>query len=242
MPISPIRPLAPGRIRTPVRATAAQGALLCFLFCTGTLPVLAIPLTLGGLIVLHTAADAVIVPLWSAALLLLWRSTPVARAARSGFVSGLIAVTAYDMLRLPVIHLGGWPDFIPRLGQWITASDRPNAAVGYAWRYIGDGGGIGMAFALFCLVGGIRRRLVACGLAYGVFVWSGLISTLLLVPHGQQLLFRLTPATLAVSLAGHLIYGSTLGWCLNRLDTHHHVLADPPLHLRLRLRLPVPHH
>ncbi|GLX18864.1 MULTISPECIES: hypothetical protein [Streptomyces] len=238
MPVSPTRPLAPGRTAAPVRAAAAQGILLCFLFCTATLPVLAIPLTLGGLIVLHTAADAVIIPFWSAALLLMWRSTPVARAARSGFLSGLVAVTAYDMLRLPVIHLGGWPDFIPRLGGWITASDRPNAAVGYAWRYIGDGGGIGMAFALFCLVAGIRRRLVPWGLAYGVFVWSGLIATVLLVLHGQLLLFRLTPSTLTASLAGHLIYGSTLGYCLSHLDTHHAVLADPPLHLHR----PAPRH
>ncbi|MCF3182371.1 hypothetical protein IPZ70_20825 [Streptomyces polychromogenes] len=205
-----------------------QRALLCFLFCTATLPVLAIPLALGGLIALHTAADDVIFPLWGAALLLLWARTPVAKAARYGFLAGLVAVTAYDLLRLPVIHLAGWPDFIPRLGRWITGADSPNAAAGYLWRYVGDGGGIGMAFALFCLVTGVRRGLVLLGLGYGVFIWSGLISTLVFVPHAQQLLFQLTPATLTVSLAGHLVYGSTLGWCLTRSDHRHHFLPTSP--------------
>ncbi|MFD8147060.1 hypothetical protein [Streptomyces sp. NPDC059708] len=187
MPISLHKPPATARDRTLRRYGLPQGALLCLLFCTAALPVLAIPLSLGG----------------------------------------LIAVTAYDMLRLPVIRLCGWPDFIPRLGQWVTGADRPDAAVGYLWRYIGDGGGIGMAFSLFCLVVGVRRGLVPLGLAYGVFIWSGLICTLLLVPHAQLLLFRLTPATLAVSLAGHLVYGSTLGWCVGRFDGRYRFLAAP---------------
>ncbi|MER7337418.1 DUF6789 family protein [Streptomyces sp. NPDC000075] len=228
MPLSLRKPPHTAHDRTLRRYGLAQGALVCLLFCTAALPVLAIPLSLGGLVSLHRAADTVVFPLWAVALPLMWRCTPVARAARSGFLGGLVAVTAYDMLRLPVIRLSGWPDFIPRLGQWITGADRPDAAVGYLWRYIGDGGGIGMAFSLFCLVAGVRRGLVPLGLAYGVFIWSGLICTLLLVPHAQLLLFRLTPATLAVSLAGHLVYGSTLGWCVRRFDGRYHFLTPRP--------------
>ncbi len=238
MPINPSKPAVTERQRTAsssrapgLGSAALQGVLLCFLFCTGALPVLAIPLSLAGLITLHMAADDVIIPLWGAALTLLllcWR-TPVSRAARAGLLGGLVAVTAYDMLRLPFILVGGWRDFIPRLGEWITGSNRPNAVIGYLWRYVGDGGGIGMAFALFCLVLGIRRRLVLFGLSYGVFVWSGLIGTLLFVPHAQALLFRLTPATVVVSLAGHLVYGSVLGWTIKWSDRGYRVLEGLPL-------------
>ncbi|MER7751676.1 DUF6789 family protein [Kitasatospora sp. NPDC097643] len=229
----------PARVRQRPRAlrtTVLQAALGYCLFGIGALPVLAIPLSLFGVIGLHTAADVLVFPLWGLALPLLCLRTPVSRAAAAGLIGGLIAVTAYDMLRLPFILYGGWPDFIPRLGGWITGSGHRNALVGYLWRYIGDGGGIGMAFALFCLTLGLRRRLTLLGLGYGVFVWSGLIGTLLFAPHGQPLLFHLTPATLAVSLAGHLVYGSVLGWTLERLDRKYGVLDGPPIRLRPRLR------
>ncbi|MEU6239497.1 hypothetical protein [Kitasatospora sp. NPDC047058] len=61
-----------------------------------------------------------------------------------------------------------------------------------------------------------------------------MIATLLFAPHGQALLFRLTPATLAVSLAGHLVYGGVLGWTLGRLDRRHRVLSGAPAWPRFR--------
>ena len=42
-------------------------------------------------------------------------------------------------------------------------------------------------------------------------IWICLVFTLLVAPHGQQLLFKLTPATLSLSLLGHLIYGISIG-------------------------------
>ena len=38
--------------------------------------------------------------------------------------------------------------------------------------------------------------------------------TLLVAPHGQQMLFKLTPTTLSLSSLGHLIYGITIGMLL----------------------------
>jgi hypothetical protein len=142
-----------------------------------------------------------------------------------GFVAGLIAVAAYDSVRLSLVALGWWGDFIPRLGEWVLGTDSPNVLVGYIWRYIGDGGGIGMAFFVACGIlatirpAAIRQRPVALGIAYGIFVWSGLVATIALSARGSTMLFALTPKTLVFSLVGHLIYGAALGACLRRLPT-----------------------
>jgi hypothetical protein len=79
------------------------------------------------------------------------------------------------------------------------------------WRYVGDGGGIAVAFfALAASLGAAawpRRKTIAFGVAYAVCpVWIGLVLTDLLAPHGREL-FRLSPLTLVLSLAGHLVYG-----------------------------------
>ena len=57
-----------------------------------------------------------------------------------------------------------------------------------------------------------KRRIVLAGVAYGICpVWSGLILTDALAPSGQAL-FALTPTTVILSLVGHLIYGTVLGF------------------------------
>ncbi len=53
-------------------------------------------------------------------------------------------------------------------------------------------------------------------------MWAGLVATDLLAPAGRQL-FPLTPVTVALSLASHLIYGAILGqgyWMSRRLEQH----------------------
>ncbi|MGN6475267.1 MAG: hypothetical protein ACTHK4_16680, partial [Mycobacteriales bacterium] len=82
--------------------------------------------------------------------------------------------------------------------------------------------GIGLAYFAFCAVAlkfkpeFIKARPVALSIGYGVFVWSGLLATVALPAHGEALLFKITPASLALSLLGHLIYGSVLGLYLRR--------------------------
>jgi len=46
---------------------------------------------------------------------------------------------------------------------------------------------------------------------FGVGIWICLVLTLLLAPHGQEMLFKLTPTTITLSLLGHLIYGFSIG-------------------------------
>jgi hypothetical protein len=86
---------------------------------------------------------------------------------------------------------------------------------------------MGLSFFVVCsVVLTIRPQLligrpVLASVGYGVFVWSGLIVTVALPARGEQLLFRLTPASVSLSLLGHLIYGAVLGLCLRR-----HVRAE----------------
>lgn len=91
--------------------------------------------------------------------------------------------------------------------------------LGYLWRYFGDGGGIGLVFFMLCGILGVHRgtRLgripVLLGIGYGVFVWSGLMATIILSSDGASLLFCISPPCVALSLVGHLIFGSVLGLC-----------------------------
>jgi len=106
---------------------------------------------------------------------------------------------------------------LPQLGGWIT-DETSNAIVGYAWRYPGDGGGIGLVFfalvASFGVTSWSRQRVMAVAVAFAVVpVWTGLIATVALAPDGATLLFPLTLTTLALSLIGHIIFGTVLGAC-----------------------------
>jgi Family of unknown function (DUF6789) len=93
-------------------------------------------------------------------------------------------------------------------------TSQPNWVVGYTWRYIGDGGYMGMAFTVaYCI---LKPRVDAriAGVAFGLAIWVCLLGTLILAPHGQELLFKLTLTTMSLSLLGHLIYGIALGMLL----------------------------
>lgn len=90
-------------------------------------------------------------------------------------------------------------------------TSQPNWMVGYLWRYLGDGGFMGMAFTVgYCALKPRVDSRIA-GLGFGVAIWLCLIGTLVLAPHGQEMLFRVTAITLSLSLLGHLIYGAAIG-------------------------------
>jgi hypothetical protein len=194
---------------------------LGLLFAAGAAPVLAIPVQVFGLLPL-TVTRWFVLALAAAAALLMTRPGGHSRWARRGLVAGMLAVTAYDAVRMPMASMGWWPDFIPRLGGWVLGTDAPNAAVGYTWRYLGDGGGMGLAFFVTCgLLTAVRpalvsRHPVALSVGYGVFVWTGLVGTIALSTEGASMLFALTPTSLVLSLVGHLTYGAGLGVCLRR--------------------------
>ncbi|MGO9975085.1 MAG: hypothetical protein ACLP01_20235 [Solirubrobacteraceae bacterium] len=171
---------------------------------------------------------AVLLPLLLAlAALVLGRPHASDRLLFAGFLWGLVACAGYDALRLPTIYaFHWWNDFFGSVGGWATDS-KSNFLVGYLWRYVGDGGGIAVAFfALAATLGArawSRRSVIGFGVAYGVFpVWTGLILTELLAPRGHEL-FPLSPTTLVLSLDGHLIYGALIGlgyWKSRHLEAH----------------------
>jgi hypothetical protein len=192
-----------------------------------SIPVLAISADVFGWVSLRTVAVFVMAPL---AIALVWL---VARRPKSGdylllsgFVTGIVACAAYDAFRLPTIYgLHLWNDFFGSVGGWATGTGS-NFAVGYLWRYVGDGGGIAVAF--FVLAATVsagkssKGTVVGLAVAYAVFpVWTGLVITDALAPAGHAL-FPLTTTTLLLSLGGHLIYGAVLGfgyWTCRSLET-----------------------
>ena len=184
------------------------------------LPLLAISAQVFGVVSMNTTAALVVIPLAATVVVLaVFAPDPTDRIVGRGLVSGMVACVVYDIFRLDTVYLlGWWDDFIPTMGTWITdgAETRSGAVVGYLWRYVGDGGGIGIAFFVVALAVGLhqrcRRDVVLAAVAFAVFpVWTGLIATVALAPRGEQLMFPLTATTVSLSLIGHLIFGLVLG-------------------------------
>lgn len=128
-----------------------------------------------------------------------------------GLANGLVAVLLYDGTRLPFVLLGGWPDFIPRIGVWLLDDTDAHWTIGYLWRFLGNGAGMGLAFAFLAPVISVRIDVRRAGALYGVAIWTGLMLVLTIAPDGEAKMFQLTPATFALSLLGHLVYGGVLG-------------------------------
>jgi hypothetical protein len=112
----------------------------------------------------------------------------------------------------------GLGDFIPVMGSWVTGEPDTtgSAAVGYVWRYIGDGGGLGVAFFVVAFALGIDRwknvYAVLASVGFAVFpTWAGLMATVALALRGEEMMFPLNLATVTITLVGHLIFGLVLG-------------------------------
>ena len=193
-----------------------------------SVPVLAISADVFGWVSLRTVAIGVLLPLLVATAIAVVRDPDRSdRVLLAGFGWGLLACAGYDAFRLPTIYVAHlWNDFFGAVGGWATGSSA-NYLAGYLWRYVGDGAGIGVAFfALAATLGAgawSRRQVVGAAVGYAICpVWAGLVTTDLLAPAGRQL-FPLSPVTLSLSLAGHLIYGAILGqgyWMSRRLEEH----------------------
>lgn len=200
-----------------------------------SIPVLAISAHVFTSLSLRTVAVAALLPLVVAlATFVTRRPDRSDHVLLAGFIWGLVACAGYDAFRLPTIYaFHWWGDFFGPVGGWATGT-RSSVPVGYLWRYVGDGGGIAVAF--FALAATLRagrwqnRTVLAFAVSYAVFpVWTGLVLTDVLAPRHHQL-FPLSMATLILSLVGHLIYGVILGfgYCRTR-----RLEALWPVHLRL---------
>jgi hypothetical protein len=162
------------------------------------------------LVPLHLSTPALVLPAAALGLALALRFPAYGRLAARGFAYALVAVLLYDATRLPWIISGVWRDFIPNIGALLLDRSEGHLALGYAWRWLGNGGGMGLAFFMAYPLVARHVPVRSAGLVYGVLIWLCLLATLLLAPRGQEMLFRLTLLTFTFSLVGHLVFGGVL--------------------------------
>jgi len=220
-------------------------ARLLFVLTLSGMPILAISVDVFGIVPQRVSAIMIVAMLAGVfAIMTIWPHRTDVIVGRA-LVAGMVACAVYDAFRLFAVHVLGWMgDFIPAMGSWITGDGETagSAIVGYVWRYLGDGGGLGVAFYLVALAIGLdryrARTIVLAAVSYAVFpVWAGLIATVALAPRGEELMFRLTPTTLATTLIGHLIFGVVLGVAFVRTQRDRQAVhwPWPPLHQLLGL-------
>jgi hypothetical protein len=141
----------------------------------------------------------------------------VRRMVFTALAAGPIATLLYDSFRFcfnasglinrdPIPHIGvalGLHGLAPGMHWgWVC---------GYGWRYLLNGTGLALAF---CALG---LRGTRAGVAFGLFVVSGLLVVLLISPYGQQTLWQITPWTVIMGVGGHIIYGGVVGTIRGRM-------------------------
>jgi Family of unknown function (DUF6789) len=183
-------------------------------FVIGFSPITALAIAIIGILPLSVGTLLIVLPATLLGIGLALRFPAYGKLALKGLVIGLIAVFLYDCMRIPFILTGVWGDFIPKINMLLFNTSQPNWVVGYIWRYVGDGGYMGMAFTVAYCVLKPRVDSRIAGVGFGLAIWVCLLGTLVLAPHGQEMLFKLTLTTLSLSLLGHLIYGFSLGMLL----------------------------
>jgi len=204
------------KAKPPTKWEIARVALVLLL---ASMPILAIPADVSGLVSQSTSSVAVIVLLAVLGTLVVFAPHRIDMIVGRGLIAGMVATIVYDGARLFAVHvLGLMGDFIPVMGSFVTGEPvtARSAGVGYVWRYIGDGGGLGVAFFVVAFALGIDRwknvYAVLASVAFAVFpTWAGLMATVALLPRGEEMMFDLNPATFIITLVGHLIFGFFLG-------------------------------
>ena len=192
------------------RGDHREVALRLSLAVAGATPVTLIAATAFGVADLRTLAAHVLAPVLVATALLLAGNRRAATVVLVAVVAGPIATLAYDAFRFTFLASGLMHgDPIPHIGTALHLE--PAWLVGYGWRYLGNGTGLAVAFVALGLRG------VRAGLAFGLLVCAGLLVVLIVSPHGTQMLFTLTPATVVMALGGHAIYGAMLALIADRL-------------------------
>jgi hypothetical protein len=189
---------------------------------TGFMAISAIAIHIIGIIPLSFSAPFIVMPAFLLMLLLGIKMPKIGKPALHGWVAGVIAVTIYDCSRIPFM-MAGWDDFIPMIGNWIFAEDNVHGIFGYLWRYIGNGGGLGMAFVILVTIFKPKKNLVLIGTLYGLFVFLCLDITLIAAPNAQEMMFPITTLTFIGSLVGHLVYGTVLGFLTHKMIQHNRI-------------------
>jgi hypothetical protein len=179
----------------------------------GFVPIVSLCMALFELVSLHATLMLLVLPAMIIAGVVATRYPTLGLEALLGLIAGMAATGLYDLVRLGFILGGMWRDFIPLIGR--MALDTPDASPlwGYLWRYIGNGGAMGMTFMM------LRWRGARPGMLYGTAICCCLFGTLLLAPGAQELLFRLTPLSAMGALSGHFVYGAALGELTRLMDS-----------------------
>jgi hypothetical protein len=222
-----VAPEAPAKTlsRTARRAAAEDAKLLAairmllsnpsvfprvFYLAFGFAAITSLGASLAGLAQLPYLFHFAVIPAYAIMALIGLRYPAWGKRALIGLAAGMIATGVYDILRIGLMFAGLWGDPIPSIGRLATGD--PNIAWywGYVWRFVGNGGGMGVAFAM------LPWRGVKLGIAYGTAVCLGLVAILYFFPVAQLHFFALTPPTAAGGMAGHWVYGAVLGWLTSR--------------------------
>jgi hypothetical protein len=202
-----------------------KGMAATIMFGIGFTPIMALALTLMEMMTLPIASIVLVMPAIAIAIGLSCYHPGYGKLMLHGFWMGIIAVTCYDCVRIPFTMAGWMDDFIPQIGIMLVGNSEHHAFVGYLWRYLGNGGGMGMAFVCaFCL---LKHRIMMLrslgemksGLFFGFFVWSCLIATIKISPQGEDIMFVLAPVGLSLSLIGHLVFGGALGYLVKHFKS-----------------------
>jgi hypothetical protein len=220
-PEAPAKPLS----RTARRAAAEDAKLLAalrvllsnpslfprlFYLALGFAAITSLGVALAGMVPLPYGLRYAVVPAVAIMVLLSLRYPGWGKRALIGLVAGMIATGIYDILRIGLMFAGLWGDPIPSIGRLALADPNAEWYWGYVWRFVGNGGGMGLAFAM------LPWRGVKLGIAYGTAICLGLVGLLYFWPISQAHFFALTPPTAAGGMAGHWVYGAVLGWLTAR--------------------------
>jgi hypothetical protein len=194
-------------------------ARLALVLLLASMPILAISVEVFGLLPQSALTMVAITLVAVLATLIAFAPHKIDMIVGRGLIAGMVACIVYDGARLFAVHvLGLMGDFIPVMGSFVTGEPDTagSAAVGYVYRYLGDAGGLGVAFFVVAFAIGIDRwknvNAVLAAIAFSVFpTWAGLMATVALAPHGEERMFPLNAATVIITLVGHLIFGLFLG-------------------------------
>jgi hypothetical protein len=187
------------------RATDGAARLTCA--ACGSAPILMLSTAYAGFVPLRTLLIFVVVPAYGAIIALGWLLPNVGRRAVTGFLAGIVAVLVYDLTRLALSYSQGGGDPIPHIGTMIFG-DGTGWWVGYAWRTLGNGAGMGVIFTMLCPKKWWGPKL---GLVYASMIGLGMLGFLSLFPVAQTKLFPVNWQTMVNSSLGHATYGLMLG-------------------------------
>lgn len=167
-----------------------------------------------GWMTLYYTARLIVIPAFAFIFIYAVNRPQMGQRILKGWLFGLIAVSFYDLSRIPFLMMG-WGDFIPSIGNWVMGTEHVDPIIGYAWRYIGNGGGLGIAFVLLMHCFKLKGNKILIGTIYGIAVWATLTLLLVISPNARALLFELSPLSLMGSFIGHFVYGLVLGLLLH---------------------------